>query len=175
MTSEPGGQNFTAVQVCDIAGITYRQLDYWDRTHLLQASAQPARGSGTRRLYSIADLRCAVALAALSTFANGACSTGWLAVRRLVAEKVRDKPWSPYIVVLDAREVVLCDTAEEVVAAARGGVVATVIQPDRIIWRDDDMNISAESETVHLAASPAAGDRIVAPLPAVGASAVSAP
>lgn len=38
------------------AGITYRQLDYWDRTALVQPSVRGAAGSGSSRLYSFRDV-----------------------------------------------------------------------------------------------------------------------
>ncbi|NBR64556.1 MAG: MerR family transcriptional regulator [Micrococcales bacterium] len=38
------------------AGISYRQLDYWDRTALVQPSVRGASGSGTQRLYSFRDI-----------------------------------------------------------------------------------------------------------------------
>ena len=38
------------------AGITYRQLDYWARTGLVEPSVRPATGSGTQRLYSFRDI-----------------------------------------------------------------------------------------------------------------------
>lgn len=41
---------------CSAAGITYRQLDYWARTGLLEPSVRPAQGSGTQRLYSFRDI-----------------------------------------------------------------------------------------------------------------------
>jgi DNA-binding transcriptional MerR regulator len=47
---------FRGPQVCKIAGITYRQLDYWARTDLLRPSISEARGSGTQRRYSYTDL-----------------------------------------------------------------------------------------------------------------------
>lgn len=42
--------------VVTIVGISYRQLDYWDRTDLVSPSIQTANGSGTRRLYSFRDV-----------------------------------------------------------------------------------------------------------------------
>lgn len=39
-----------------VAGITYRQLDYWARTDLIRPSLADARGSGSRRLYAYRDL-----------------------------------------------------------------------------------------------------------------------
>jgi DNA-binding transcriptional MerR regulator len=41
---------------CSAAGITYRQLDYWARTTLVEPSVRPAHGSGTQRLYSFRDI-----------------------------------------------------------------------------------------------------------------------
>jgi DNA-binding transcriptional MerR regulator len=49
-------EGFRGPQVCKIAGITYRQLDYWARTDLLRPSITEARGSGTQRRYSYTDL-----------------------------------------------------------------------------------------------------------------------
>lgn len=47
---------YRAPQVCNLTGITYRQLDYWARTGLVKPSISRAFGSGTHRLYSFEDL-----------------------------------------------------------------------------------------------------------------------
>ena len=41
---------------CKAAGITYRQLDYWARTGLVEPSVRSAGGSGTQRLYGFRDI-----------------------------------------------------------------------------------------------------------------------
>ncbi|BCK56466.1 MerR family transcriptional regulator [Nocardia wallacei] len=41
---------------CQVAGITYRQLDYWARTGLVVPSIRSATGSGSQRLYSFKDI-----------------------------------------------------------------------------------------------------------------------
>jgi DNA-binding transcriptional MerR regulator len=41
---------------CAAAGITYRQLDYWARTGLVEPSVRPAKGSGSQRLYGFRDI-----------------------------------------------------------------------------------------------------------------------
>lgn len=41
---------------CSAAGITYRQLDYWARTGLVEPSIRMASGSGSHRLYSFRDI-----------------------------------------------------------------------------------------------------------------------
>jgi DNA-binding transcriptional MerR regulator len=49
-------EGFSGTQVCALVGITYRQLDYWARTGLLEPSLASARGSGTKRRYSYHDV-----------------------------------------------------------------------------------------------------------------------
>ena len=39
-----------------VAGITYRQLDYWARTGLVVPEIRGASGSGSQRLYSFRDI-----------------------------------------------------------------------------------------------------------------------
>jgi DNA-binding transcriptional MerR regulator len=41
---------------CAAAGITYKQLDYWARTGLVEPSVRGARASGSQRLYSFRDI-----------------------------------------------------------------------------------------------------------------------
>lgn len=41
---------------CTAAGITYRQLDYWARTGLVEPTIRGAKGSGSQRLYSFTDI-----------------------------------------------------------------------------------------------------------------------
>ena len=41
---------------CSAAWITYRQLDYWARTVLVEPTVRSATGSGTQRLYSFKDI-----------------------------------------------------------------------------------------------------------------------
>lgn len=47
---------FRGPVACRAAGITYRQLDYWARTALVEPSLRSATGSGTQRLYSFRDV-----------------------------------------------------------------------------------------------------------------------
>ncbi|ENO17498.1 MerR family transcriptional regulator [Schaalia cardiffensis F0333] len=53
---EGDGLGYRGPVACTAAGITYRQLDYWARTGLLQPSVRAARGSGSQRLYSFKDI-----------------------------------------------------------------------------------------------------------------------
>jgi hypothetical protein len=62
------GDSFSGRELCDIAGITYRQLDYWARLGLLRPSVADARGSGSRRRYGEADVEIARAVGELMAF-----------------------------------------------------------------------------------------------------------
>jgi DNA-binding transcriptional MerR regulator len=52
----PAGIGYRGPTACSAAGITYRQLDYWARTGLVEPSVREASGSGTQRLYSFRDI-----------------------------------------------------------------------------------------------------------------------
>ena len=49
-------EGFSGPQVCELVGITYRQLDYWARTGLLVPTIAVAKGSGSKRRYSYHDV-----------------------------------------------------------------------------------------------------------------------
>lgn len=53
---EPGLVGYRGPTACAAAGITYRQLDYWARTGLVEPSVRAAHGSGSQRLYSFRDV-----------------------------------------------------------------------------------------------------------------------
>lgn len=61
-------QGFRGPQVCALAGITYRQLDYWARSELLRPSIADAAGSGSARRYSALDVRILRVLAQLGSY-----------------------------------------------------------------------------------------------------------
>jgi DNA-binding transcriptional MerR regulator len=56
ISAQPSDVGYRGPTACAAAGITYRQLDYWARTGLVEPSIRPAHGSGTQRLYSFRDI-----------------------------------------------------------------------------------------------------------------------
>ena len=52
----PSDLGYRGPTACNAAGITYRQLDYWARTGLVEPSVRSAGGSGTQRLYGFRDI-----------------------------------------------------------------------------------------------------------------------
>jgi DNA-binding transcriptional MerR regulator len=54
--ADADGAGYRGPTACNAAGITYRQLDYWARTGLVEPSVRGAHGSGSQRLYSFRDI-----------------------------------------------------------------------------------------------------------------------
>jgi DNA-binding transcriptional MerR regulator len=52
----PDDVGYRGPMACTAAGISYRQLDYWARTGLVEPTVRTAGGSGTQRLYSFRDI-----------------------------------------------------------------------------------------------------------------------
>ena len=52
--NQDGG--FKGATAARAAGISYRQLDYWARTGLVEPTVQEAKGSGSQRLYGFRDI-----------------------------------------------------------------------------------------------------------------------
>ena len=52
----PEDLGYRGPTACAAAGITYRQLDYWARTGLVEPSVRAAAGSGSQRLYGFRDI-----------------------------------------------------------------------------------------------------------------------
>jgi DNA-binding transcriptional MerR regulator len=52
---------YSSTELARLAGVSFRQIDYWTRSGLIEPSIRDAQGSGTYRRYSEDDLlRCRV-------------------------------------------------------------------------------------------------------------------
>lgn len=78
-------RGFRGPEAVALSGISYRQLDYWCRTGLVEPSVRPAAGSGTQRLYSRDDV---IALRLVRTLLGAGLSLQVIrsSLRRLLAE-----------------------------------------------------------------------------------------
>ncbi len=56
VSPHPADVGYRGPTACNAAGISYRQLDYWARTGLVEPTVRTAGGSGTQRLYSFQDV-----------------------------------------------------------------------------------------------------------------------
>ncbi|MCL4421651.1 MAG: MerR family transcriptional regulator [Actinobacteria bacterium] len=111
-------EGFRGPQVCLLVGISYRQLDYWARTGLLEPSMAPARGSGSRRLYSYRDLVELKVIKRLldSGIALQAARTAIAFLREHLGEEL-----STANLVIEGDRTVLARSGEEVIDLLAGG------------------------------------------------------
>jgi DNA-binding transcriptional MerR regulator len=61
---------YSSAQVCKLAGVTYRQLDYWVRQGLIEPTVA-ARGSGSKRRWTWDDIERARRLRLAARLASG--------------------------------------------------------------------------------------------------------
>jgi DNA-binding transcriptional MerR regulator len=103
---------------CAAAGITYRQLDYWARTGLVEPSVRSATGSGSQRLYSFKDI---LVLKVVKRLLDTGVSLQNIrtAVDALRARGVEDL--ARITLLSDGTTVYECTSSEEVVDLLRGG------------------------------------------------------
>ncbi|GAA3817362.1 MerR family transcriptional regulator [Streptomyces chiangmaiensis] len=123
---------------CAAAGITYRQLDYWARTGLVEPSVRPAYGSGTQRLYSFRDV---VVLKIVKRFLDTGVSLQNIrtAVQHLRERGFRDL--ERMTLMSDGATVYECTSPDEVHALLQGGQGIFGIAVG-VVWRDVENALS---------------------------------
>ncbi|WP_415947219.1 MerR family transcriptional regulator [Streptomyces sp. KLOTTS4A1] len=117
---------------CAAAGITYRQLDYWARTGLVEPSVRPAFGSGTQRLYSFRDV---VVLKIVKRFLDTGVS---LQNIRTAVQHLRERGFADLermTLMSDGATVYECTSPDEVVDLLQGGQGIFGIAVG-VVWRD---------------------------------------
>ncbi|MET9802937.1 MerR family transcriptional regulator [Streptomyces sp. NPDC006368] len=123
---------------CAAAGITYRQLDYWARTGLVEPSVRPAYGSGTQRLYSFRDV---VVLKIVKRFLDTGVALQNIrtAVQHLRARGFQDL--ERMTLMSDGATVYECSSPDEVVDLLQGGQGVFGIAVG-VVWRDVEAALS---------------------------------
>ena len=113
-------KGYRAPQVCNLVGITYRQLDYWARTGLLKPSIQSATGSGSQRRYSFTDV---VQLKVIKRLLDAGMSLKKIrqAMDILVRQVESDQPLVDVTLLSDGQTIYAAHSADEVVDVFRRG------------------------------------------------------
>jgi len=113
-------QGFRAPSVCQLVGITYRQLDYWARTGLLKPTLKPARGSGSQRLYSFGDV---VQLKVVKRLLDAGMSLKKIrqAIEILREQLQSDRPLADVTLLSDGQTIYAAHSSQEVVDVFRRG------------------------------------------------------
>ncbi|MDQ6648614.1 MAG: MerR family transcriptional regulator [Actinomycetota bacterium] len=128
--AQPADMGYRGPTACHAAGITYRQLDYWARTRLVEPSIRSAAGSGTQRLYSFRDI---LVLKVVKRLLDTGVS---LQNIRTAVEHLRDHgiPDLAQITLMsDGATVYECTSADEVVDLVQGGQGVFGIAVGRVV------------------------------------------
>ena len=124
---------------CKAAGITYRQLDYWARTGLVEPSVRSATGSGTQRLYGFRDI---LVLKVVKRLLDTGVSLQNIrtAVGHLRARGVEDL--ATLTLMSDGASVYECTSEDEVIDLVKGGQGVFGIAVGKV-WREVEGTLSA--------------------------------
>ncbi len=144
---------------CHAAGITYRQLDYWARTGLVEPTVRPATGSGTQRLYSFRDI---LVLKVVKRLLDTGVSLQQIrsAVSHLRTRGVEDL--AEITLMSDGASVYECTSADEVFDLVQGGQGVFGIAVGRV-WREVEGTLAAmPTERVDDAPKAGANDELAA-------------
>jgi DNA-binding transcriptional MerR regulator len=128
----PGEIGYRGPTACSAAGITYRQLDYWARTGLVEPSVRAAHGSGSQRLYSFRDI---LVLKVVKRLLDTGISLQQI---RAAVQHLRDRGGADLAQVTlmsDGVSVYECTSADDVVDLLAGGQGVFGIALGRV-WRE---------------------------------------
>ena len=132
LDSHPDDAGYRGPTACAAAGITYRQLDYWARTGLVEPSVRPAHGSGSQRLYGFRDI---LVLKVVKRLLDTGISLQQI---RAAVQHLRDHgaaDLAQVTLMSDGVSVYECTSADEVVDLLQGGQGVFGIALGRI-WRE---------------------------------------
>ncbi|MFN8076418.1 MAG: MerR family transcriptional regulator [Kineosporiaceae bacterium] len=124
---------------CRAAGITYRQLDYWARTGLVEPGIRSASGSGTQRLYSFRDI---LVLKVVKRLLDTGVSLQQIrvAVGHLRERGVEDL--AHLTLMSDGASVYECRSADELIDLVQGGQGVFGIAVGRV-WREVEGSLAS--------------------------------
>jgi DNA-binding transcriptional MerR regulator len=111
---------YTSRQVCKIINITYRQLDYYDRTDFVKPSVNNAGGYGTRRMYNFDDL---MKLKVVKKLMDAGISIQRIrkAKRFLEENNGRDSSFSNVTLISDGESVFACNSDKDIIDTLKSG------------------------------------------------------
>ena len=136
---------------CAAAGITYRQLDYWARTGLVEPSVRPARGSGSQRLYGFRDI---LVLRVVKSLLDTGISLQQIRSAVTFLREHGASDLARITLMSDGASVYACTSRDEVVDLLQGGQGVFGIALGRI-WQD------VEGSLAEVPADNAAGEAAV--------------
>ncbi|MCA1822671.1 MAG: MerR family transcriptional regulator [Mycobacteriales bacterium] len=142
---------------CAVAGISYRQLDYWARTNFVLPTIRDASGSGTQRLYSFRDIAL---LKVVKRLLDSGVSLQKVraAVDRLRERGVSDL--SDVTLMSDGNTIYECTSDQEVIDLVRGGQGVFGIAVDKVIHEVEGTLAALPGERADVSATEHPGDEL---------------
>jgi DNA-binding transcriptional MerR regulator len=154
----PGGRvediGYRGPTACSAAGITYRQLDYWARTGLVEATVREAAGSGSQRLYSFRDI---LVLRVVKKLLDAGVS---LPNIRTAIATLRDRgaeDLAQVTLISDGTTVYECTSADEMVDLLQGGQAVFAIAVGRQVRDVEGTLAQLPGERAHRDGTGASG------------------
>jgi DNA-binding transcriptional MerR regulator len=134
----PANVGYRGPIACAVAGITYRQLDYWARTGLVEPGIRPAAGSGTQRLYGFRDILVLRIVKRLID--TGVSLPNIRAAVKHLSERGGDD-LARITLMSDGASIYECRSADEVIDLVRGGQGVFGIAVGSV-WREVEGNLA---------------------------------
>ncbi len=128
----PEDTGYRGPTACRAAGITYRQLDYWARTGLVEPSVRGATGSGTQRLYGFRDI---LVLKVVKRLLDTGVSLQQIRVAVAYLRERGIQDLAEITLMSDGASVYECTSPDEVIDLVQGGQGVFGIAVGRV-WRE---------------------------------------
>ena len=155
----PSDTGYRGPTACNAAGITYRQLDYWARTGLVEPSVRGAAGSGSQRLYSFRDI---LILKVVKRLLDAGISLQQIRTATAHLRERGTDDLTRVTLMSDGASVYECTSNDEVIDLLQGGQGVFGIAIGGV-WREIEGTLAElPSERTAEQAAPSAGDELAA-------------
>jgi len=134
----PGELGYRGPAACKAAGITYRQLDYWARTGLVEPSVRAASGSGSQRLYGFRDV---LVLKVVKRLLDTGVSLQQIRVAVAALRERGVDDLAQITLMSDGASVYECTSAQDVIDLVQGGQGVFGIAVGRV-WREVETELA---------------------------------
>ena len=137
---------YSSRSICNIIGLTYKQLDYYARTEFITPSIKIADGYGSRRLYSFND---ALQLKVVKRLLDAGISLQKIRKTKKYLEDFNYKLQNVTIM-SDGNKVYMCTSAQEIYDIMQMGQGVFALALDRVLQdlKDDFKNCELKGETI---------------------------
>ena len=154
----PSDTGYRGPTACSAAGITYRQLDYWARTGLVEPTVRGATGSGSQRLYSFRDI---LILKVVKRLLDAGISLQQIRTAVVHLRERGTDDLTRVTLMSDGASVYECTSNDEVIDLLQGGQGVFGIAIGGV-WREIEGTLAElpSERTADVAATSGAGDEL---------------